>query len=77
MITNLLETMRLCDPITDLNDIPINHFYFFQYDLTFGRNRTDTSKKGDDDKSTSRIATRYGSSYSAGYQRDSTATGVV
>ncbi|XP_018575377.1 dentin sialophosphoprotein-like, partial [Anoplophora glabripennis] len=46
-----------------------------KYDLTFGRNRTDVSKKADDDKGTSRIATRYGSSYSAGYQRDSSVPG--
>ncbi|KAJ8954892.1 hypothetical protein NQ318_016831, partial [Aromia moschata] len=44
-----------------------------KYDTTFGRSRNDASKKVDDDKTASRIASKYGSAYSTGYQRDSPA----
>ncbi|KAJ8980806.1 hypothetical protein NQ317_016173 [Molorchus minor] len=37
------------------------------YDTTFGRSRSDVSKKADE---TSRIASKYGSSFGTGYQRD-------
>lgn len=48
--------------------------YFFQFDSSLTRTRSDISKKPEDDKS--RVPSKYGSNISTGYQRDVTSPGI-